>query len=186
MVNFYVINLDKDRDRWAKQKPELEKAGIQPIRVPGIMYDEVTEEQKNKYFSKFCKYTCPKSVIGSGYAHLNAMRIFYETDPNDICIILEDDAYPKFKDVSIVMDFIKNTLPPTSEWDMCLLHCDGTCPFNKNKRYLPTGIASGSVAGYVITKRGAKYLLDGNHKLLSYFDMSTNLDSNFIKKKLIS
>lgn len=174
VFNTYVINLDKDIDRWKKQSSILKSIGINPTRVRGLLGNEVSQDFISQHFTNSCQLTCPKSVYGCVSSHLLTFKTFLDTDPAPFALILEDDAYPLFNNVSVLYEFIK-TIPPPSDWDMFTLHCDGNCPENK---VTPKAL-SVSGAAYLISKRGAEKLLQ--HKFAHHIDLSTNLIPGFVK-----
>ena len=177
-LNTYVINLDKDAARWKRQSVELKKVGLQPIRIPGILGKDVPIGLIDKHFTKTCNAFCPMSVIGCATSHLKAMNHFYSNDPAPFCLIMEDDAYPMFTQISQLNEFVK-TLPPPDKWDMCLLHCDGKCPVRGEAPF--ANPMSGSGAAYLITKGGCKKLLEGGNIISHHLDLTTSKLPGFIK-----
>lgn len=174
VFNTYVINLDKDRERWNKQSLALNSVGIRPVRIPGLLGNQVSQQFIDQHFSTSCQLTCPKSVYGCVSSHLLAFKTFLETDPAPFALILEDDAYPLFNNVGVLYEFIK-TIPPPSDWDMFTLHCDINCPVNK----VTPQTFSVSGAAYLVSKRGAEKLL--RHKFAHHIDFETNSIPGFIK-----
>ena len=94
VFNTYVINLDKDRARWNKQSMVLKSVGIRPIRIPGLLGNQVSPRFIDQHFTKSCQFICPKSVYGCVSSHLLALKTFLDTDPAPFALILEDDASP--------------------------------------------------------------------------------------------
>ena len=172
MFNTYVINLDSQPGRWNAQSKELAKVGINPIRIKGVLNED---NSTNKYHSFIGRKT--SSYKGCNSSHVKACENFINNDPNQIALILEDDAYPKFNNVKNLENYLENCYP--YDFDMLLVHCDGRCPIKNKQNSL---VFSGSGAGYFITKEGAKKIL--NHKFHSAFDFETNLIPNF--KKIVS
>ena len=157
-LNTYVINLDKDKKRWERHSQELKKVGLQPIRIPGILGKDVTTEFIRNHITVACEAMCPMSVIGCTASHIKAMKTFYDNDPAPFALIVEDDAYPTFKNVSTLNQFIE-TIPPPTEWDIYMLHCDGKCP-TRTEAPVATFL-SGSGAAYLVSRRGCEKIIKG-------------------------
>lgn len=173
MFNTYVLNLDSEYNRVEKQFPELRKCGLDPIRVSGVKGNEFT---KHPYLSDLCKITCPYSVIGCALGHYKIYEQFLNNDPNNICLVLEDDAFPKFNHVDVLNQVLFEN--NSQEWDILQIHCDGIF---KNDCKNEVTLKSGSTAAYFITKKGANKML--SHKINTHIDLDTNNDKSIIKKK---
>lgn len=171
MFNTYVINLDSQPGRWDAQSKELIKVGINPIRIKGILNEEASDENYSFLGRKTSLFK------GCTSSHIKACNNFLNNDPNQIALILEDDAYPKFNNVKILEEYLETCHP--YNFDMLLVHCDIRCPIKDKQKSL---VFSGSGAAYFITKQGAKKIL--NHKFTTVIDFETNLIPNF--KKIVS
>lgn len=162
MFNTYVINLDSQRERFAVQSRHLRDAGVFPIvRVRGNTYDEIPPAEKERYFKH--RAFIPKSNMGCIYSHLWTLRHFLETDPHDVALIMEDDAFPL-----VDAETLRNKLRGDRDWDMLSLHCDGFCPTSR----APAGRMSTSTAAYFVTKEGARRLLQQKYEY--HFDIDTS------------
>lgn len=173
MFNTYILNLDSENERYNKQLPELNKLGINPIRVSGVLGKP---NINNTNVSNMCKLTCPYSVIGCALGHYKIYEQFIQDDTNNVCLILEDDAFPKFNDKMSLYDVLFKYNPNT--WDILQLHCDSL-----NKRDCGNSVThmSGSNAAYFITKKGAKKML--SFKIHTHIDLETNLNKQIVKLK---
>ena len=122
IYNTYVINLDSQPGRWLAQSKALNDVGLEPIRVPGILASELSDEFVADNFTEKCVYTCPKSVIGCAASHKKAAKIFLDSG-TPFALIMEDDAYPLFRDTQELNDFINENVPKNlSSWDIYMLH----------------------------------------------------------------
>src|SRR6056300_339129 len=160
--NTYVINLESYNKRYEVQKKKLNDVGIYPTRINAYYKKNIEKSEIKKYFGYF-SFLYPDTMIGCNYSHLQAVKYFLENDTNDVALILEDDAFPLFSNVSEIRKKLTNI-----NWDMLSLHCDGLCPTKVGRPYL----FSGSAAAYFITREGARKLL--KHKLTNYIDRKTN------------
>lgn len=168
--NTYVINLETYNKRYEVQKKKLNDVGIYPTRINAYYKKNIEKSEIKKYFGYF-SFLYPDTMIGCNYSHLQAVKYFLENDTNDVALILEDDAFPLFSNVSELRKKLTNI-----NWDMLSLHCDGLCPTKVGRPYL----FSGSAAAYFITREGARKLL--KHKLTNHIDRKTNYIKNFNKR----
>lgn len=170
----YVLSLDTER--FNKQRTALEAAGIYDVqKIDGVLGKN---ELQNPNLTPVCRASCPYSLIGCSLGHRKIHEHFIDNDPNDVCLVLEDDAFPLFKDKSEIEALVStNTSSP--DWDILQLHCDGM--FNRSCSSDRPNVTSGSTAAYFITKEGALKMLD--QQVYTYSDIQTNLDSRINKKK---
>lgn len=168
--NTYVINLESQKKRYEVQKKKLNDVGIYATRINAYYKKDIEKSEIKKYFGYF-SFLYPDTMIGCNYSHLQAIKYFLENDKNDVALILEDDAFPLFSNVSELRKKLTNI-----NWDMLSLHCDGLCPTKGVRPYY----LSGSTAAYFITREGARKLL--KHKLTNYIDRKTNYIKNFNKR----
>lgn len=166
----YVINLDSQPERWKSQYEHLRKVGIYPTRIPGVLGKDVSENDLEKYFKHPNVNFMPMSMIGCTYSHIIAAKKLLETS-DEVALILEDDAYPSFENVSEIEKYL-TTLPPSTEWDLIQLHCDGFCS-NKYK------IINGSTAAYLLSRTGAKKRFE--RKYVTHIDIDDTHTKNFNK-----
>lgn len=167
MVDFntYVINLPEQKERFEAQSKSLMDIGIFPVRMRARKYDEITKDELDRHFKPMAQTLMPRTNMACCYSHLKTLENFVNNDPNEIALILEDDAYPKIPHARVLDDIIrKNGLV----WDVLSLHCDGICP----KTTEEANENSGSAAAYFVTKEGAEKLL--KHKWSDHFDMEGN------------
>jgi hypothetical protein len=157
----YVLSLDTER--FNKQHKALEAAGIYDIqKIDGVVGKN---ELQNKNVTALCRASCPYSLIGCSLGHRKIYEHFIATNDDDVCLVLEDDAFPLFKDWSEV----KVT---DSDWDILQLHCDGPLPLSCSADR-PSAL-SGSMAAYFITKEGTRKMLD--QKVYTHLDIQRNLN----------
>jgi glycosyl transferase family 25 len=90
--NVYVINMDKDINRLDKVTEECNKFNIKFQRFPGVNPNTLSEEEKNKYITKFCQNFCTNGMIGCGLSHIKIYEDVINNNYNNV-LILEDDIY---------------------------------------------------------------------------------------------
>lgn len=178
--NTYVINLEKDKVKWSNMKRMYKNVkNINLTRFDAIYGRNVKEELLNRKMTRLCRQLSPDSVIGCGLSHLLLVEHFMNNDPNDFCLILEDDAEPQYDDLyDRIIDIVKEM--KTKDWDIIRLFCIGLNGYNKHSRITKTNIirrvSTGSNAAYLISKKGANKLR--NIKLHWHIDLQYNLIPN--------
>ena len=169
--NTYVINLDSQKKRYEVQKNKLNEVGIYPIRINGYRFEDIDKSELQNHFVRIAPLVEPRSAIGCTYSHIHALKNFLKNDSNEVALILEDDAFPLFNDIS----YLKIKLDKI-DWDHLSLHCDGVCPKEGGNPYL----FSGSTAAYFITRKGAEKII--NYKHYFHYDIQTTKMENLNKK----
>tara|TARA_B100001094_G_scaffold330833_1_gene397136 strand:+ start:1399 stop:2274 length:876 start_codon:yes stop_codon:yes gene_type:complete len=176
----YVINLDRNKDRWELQSKILSNVNIKSERFSGYTFKDIN---KAELLNKFGLYyhLCSESMIGCAYSHLKVLENFLETNEK-VCLILEDDAYPKFTNVKELNIILKNIYDNIliEPWDIYSLHSDG---FINDKIYNYNNLLTMSCAAYFITRQGAINLL--KNKVITHSDLNININNllgNVIKK----
>ena len=167
MYNTYIINLNRDYDRYVTLKNKLNRIGISPIRYDAIDGRDIPQKYE-KDMTYLSKLFSTDSMKGAGLSHLNLIKEFYKKDPNDYALILEDDAVPLLKS----KDEISHLAHKYSNYDCIVLYIQGI-------RYI-----YGSTAAYIITKKGAGRMM--NNKLLPiHIDMQLWYLSNLKVKNVV-
>ena len=172
--NTYVINLQKDTEKWKRIQNNFKNTGIKLIRCNAIHGANLTDDDKifkQNHITKKCNLMCTDGMIGCGLSHIKLANYIINNDTNDYSLILEDDVNPivsNFKNE--VMKAINNA-PKNA--DVIKIYYHGACK-NPNDLFLMCG----SAAGYIITKKGAKKL--SNFKLDFHIDVQMQQTSNFI------
>jgi len=169
MFNTYVINLPEHKQRFLAQRDSLERLGIRPIRVQAYRYEHITDAEIQRHIHAYAHSFMPRSVIGCVYSHMKALELFVNEDPNEVALILEDDAFPKLSDINHLLNEYDGV------WDAIFLHCDGDCPKSTSEAHS----LSGSAAAYFINKNGARKLLE--HKWSGHYDSESNKIPGFRK-----
>ena len=91
----YVINLDRDAERMASIRANLETLGLPFERLPAVVGKEVPDWEKLVDLPAYAwrnRLDTPRAgEVGCYLSHLKAMETFLRTDA-PWCVILEDDV----------------------------------------------------------------------------------------------
>lgn len=146
--NTYVINLQKDIDKWKKIQVNFKNTGLQLIRFNAINGKNIQRTTKKFPITKFCNTFCNDGMIGCGLSHIKLADTIYKNDKNNFSLILEDDVFPIKNDIKqSIINLVKNT---PKNWDIIKIYNVGFCKQLKNPMWL-----CGSTAGYLLSKKGA-------------------------------
>lgn len=154
----YVLNLTTQRGRYKKQLPELQKVGLEPQRVRSVRY--VGDEGHEEIISRFPTgiwHNMAHQMRGMALSHCKAALEFMKSG-EDMCLILEDDAFPVAQSVEEFEASVKGEIPrvPNGWWTI-QLHADCPIPGLCMKN---TSGACVSTAAYLLSREGAAHILD--------------------------
>ena len=188
MFNTYVINLEQDKLKYEKIKKNLNDNNIVPKRFNAI-YGKNVKSEYDDHLTHYCKYTCPKSVIGCGLSHILLSRHLLNNDTNEYALVLEDDAIVNHKNIKDKINNIVNKSP--KDWEIIILYCQGYCKYYdkknlvKDDKFIKTTY-QGSFAAYLINKKGQEKL--SKIKLNGHIDnqilFSNKINSYSFSKKI--
>ena len=68
--NTYVINLEKDKEKWNKIIDNFKNTGIKLNRFDAIYGKTIDKKTKKKYTTTICNNLCPDAVVGCGISHI--------------------------------------------------------------------------------------------------------------------
>ena len=188
MFNTYVINLEQDKVKYENIKKNLNENNIIPYRFNAI-YGKNVKNEFDDHLTSYCKYTCPKSVIGCGLSHIMLSKHLFKHDKNDYALVLEDDAIVNHKNVT---DKIKNIVKKSpKDWEIIILYCQGYCKYYDKKnlvkedKFIKTKY-QGSFAAYLINKKGQEKLskIQLNGHIDNQILFSNKLNSYSFSKKI--
>lgn len=177
--NVYLINLDKDKDRLKSVLKECKKVGKRPIRVPGIQGSKLTEKELKDNTSNYLfSVAGSKSAIGCAMSHIKAWETMIKNG-DDSALFLEDDVVidnnfkEKFSNIfkSVPKDYgifymgcsvgcnpLKKYAFEYSIVNLLLKGYVKTVKAISNNVYIPA--LPLTAHGYILSKRGAKHLLN--------------------------
>lgn len=165
-----VINLNKDRARWASVEAQLQHAGLDFQRIPAILGRDLTPQEREAHYSPLksswrqARELTP-AEIGCALSHLTAYREISMRGFSH-ALILEDDVVLKDK-LAELLDALASQMPPEDPL-VCLLspaEVDMAAePVALVGRYVIQKYKSGYYASsYVLTRVAAEYLLGELH-----------------------
>jgi glycosyl transferase, family 25 len=170
----YVINLDRDAERMASIRANLEALGLPFERLPAVMGKDVPEWEKLVDLSAYAwrnRLDSPRAgEVGCYLSHLKAMETFLRTDA-PWCVILEDDV-----EVLPACGEVLRTLGEKDDWDLVkLFNFHAGLPVKK--RALGAGhhlvahlTRTTSSAAYVVNRRAAETLLKSMRPITEQVD----------------
>jgi glycosyl transferase family 25 len=159
----YVINLDRDVERMASIRANLDTLGLPFERLPAVMGKDVPEWEKLVDLRTYAwrnRLDMPRAgEIGCTLSHLKAMETFLRTDA-PWCVILEDDV-----EVLPTCAEVLRSLTEKDDWDLVKLF-----NFHAGRPVRKRALAGGhklvvhltrttSSAAYVVNRRAAETLL---------------------------
>jgi glycosyl transferase family 25 len=159
----YVINLDRDAERMASIRANLEALGLPFERLPAVMGKDVPEWEKLVDLPAYAwrnRLDTPRAgEVGCYLSHLKAMETFLRTDA-PWCVILEDDV-----EVLPACAEILRSLAEKDDWDLVkLFNFHSGMPVTKRAlagghRLVAHLTRTTSSAAYVVNRRAAATLL---------------------------
>ena len=159
----YVINLDRDAERMASIRANLETLGLPFERLPAVVGKEVPDWEKLVDLPAYAwrnRLDAPRAgEVGCYLSHLKAMETFLRTDA-PWCVILEDDV-----EVLPACAEILRSLAEKDDWDLVkLFNFHSGMPVTKRAlagghRLVAHLTRTTSSAAYVVNRRAAKTLL---------------------------
>jgi len=168
----FIINLDKDIDRYENCKKQLFKYNINNYeRFPGIDGSILTEKERKNITTDIGNIIASPSMIGCGMSHINLWKKIVREGINK-ALILEDDFI--LKD-NFLYKF-NNTFKNSPEKYDAIFMTDNTV-HNKNikfmdiNKYFYKQIFISQTLAYIITIEGAKKILDNINKITHHIDI---------------
>jgi glycosyl transferase family 25 len=159
----YVINLDRDAERMASIRANLEALGLPFERLPAVMGKDVPEWEKLVDLPAYAwrnRLDTPRAgEVGCYLSHLQAMEAFLRTDA-PWCVILEDDV-----EVLPACAEVLRSLAEKDDWDLVkLFNFHSGMPVTKRSlaggyRLVAHLTRTTSSAAYVVNRRAAATLL---------------------------
>jgi GR25 family glycosyltransferase involved in LPS biosynthesis len=164
----FIINLDRRRDRWDSISKKLQDINI--IRYPAIDGSKLKNSEQLQRIFDNNDYNMRKGMVGCALSHIKLYIDLYNSNDNIYCI-MEDDIKlsSRFREKLI---YLYSKLP--DNWDICYLGCHLWKQYkneeflNQEKFPIPEKwnkkksftYSLGGTSGYLISKTGAKKLLD--------------------------
>jgi glycosyl transferase family 25 len=170
----YVINLDRDVERMASIRANLETLGLPFERLSAVMGKDVPEWEKLVDMSAYAwrnRLDTPRAgEVGCYLSHLKAMETFLRTDA-PWCVILEDDV-----EVLPACGEVLRALGEKDDWDLVkLFNFHSGLPVKKRElagghRLVAHLTRTTSSAAYVVNRRAAETLLNSMRPITEQVD----------------
>ena len=170
----YVINLDRDAERMASIRANLEGLGLPFERLSAVMGKDVPEWEKLVDMSAYAwrnRLDAPRAgEVGCYLSHLKAMETFLRTDA-PWCVILEDDV-----EVLPACADVLRSLAEKDDWDLVkLFNFHSGLPVKKralgSAHHLVAHLTrTTSSAAYVVNRRAAETLLKSMRPITEQVD----------------
>lgn len=177
----FVINLDRRPDRWAAMSGQLDRLGIEPVRIPALDAEQATTKNFEPYVSLDVWARRREHDFASAacfVSHRAALVTFLDETAARFALILEDDVklasdLPLFLEAAVLM------LPST-----CLLNLDVVVGHRRPRR--PLGRSLETVQGrklhpiatwipgagaYLVTRAAAETIVERCHGVTEAFDV---------------
>lgn len=170
----YVINLDRDVERMASIRANLEALGLPFERLSAVMGKDVPEWERLVDMSAYAwrnRLDAPRAgEVGCYLSHLKAMETFLKTDA-PWCVILEDDV-----EVLPASGEVLRALGEKDDWDLVkLFNFHSGLPVTKRAlagghRLVAHLTRTTSSAAYVVNRRAAETLLKSMRPITEQVD----------------
>ena len=170
----YVINLDRDAERMASIRANLETLGLPFERLPAVVGKEVPDWEKLVDLPAYAwrnRLDTPRAgEVGCYLSHLKAMETFLRTDA-PWCVILEDDV-----EVLPACAEVLRSLAEKDDWDLVkLFNFHAGMPVTKRAlagghRLVAHLTRTTSSAAYVVNRRAAETLLQSMRPISEQVD----------------
>ena len=170
----YVINLDRDAERMASIRANLETLGLPFERLPAVVGKEVPDWEKLVDLPAYAwrnRLDAPRAgEVGCYLSHLKAMETFLRTDA-PWCVVLEDDV-----EVLPACAEVLRSLAEKDDWDLVkLFNFHAGMPVTKRAlagghRLVAHLTRTTSSAAYVVNRRAAETLLQSMRPISEQVD----------------
>lgn len=160
----YIINLDKDKQKFNKLSSSLSSKNINHKRFSAI-YGKDMGNTYDKYIVKHKSFV-PKNILGCSLSHYFVCKQHFDNSDNP-AFILEDDAVLLFKNKNDIDNVIINAPP---DWDIILLYAQGMTNYKKNT--WDTTFFTFSSIGYIINRNGYNKWYPTNFKIRGHNDLT--------------
>jgi glycosyl transferase family 25 len=170
----YVINLDRDAERMASIRANLETLGLPFERLPAVVGKEVPDWEKLVDLPAYAwrnRLDTPRAgEVGCYLSHLKAMETFLRTDA-PWCVVLEDDV-----EVLPACAEVLRSLAEKDDWDLVkLFNFHAGMPVTKRAlagghRLVAHLTRTTSSAAYVVNRRAAETLLQSMRPISEQVD----------------
>lgn len=120
MLDCYIINLDRAKERWDSVSAKFSPLGFHVVRVPAIEGKTLELSRENvslwQYFFLYGRPVSP-GAVGCYLSHIKTLQLFLDSK-KEFALICEDDAAP----VSELPEIITEAMKYADHWDLLRLN----------------------------------------------------------------
>ncbi|GHT26378.1 hypothetical protein FACS18942_03730 [Planctomycetales bacterium] len=120
-MDCYIINLDRDKERWNVISQQFTLSGFNVLRVSAVNGKELTKEELTDFspWRYFLFYGRPamRGEIGCYFSHIKTLKTFLDTEAEH-ALICEDDVVPKPE----LPEVLAAALKYSDRWDLLRLN----------------------------------------------------------------
>lgn len=178
LIGAYVINLDSSSKRWAEVSSQATFAGMQIDRIPGVDGSAIPAAQRSGFNEKEFLRRNGRQMLPGEYgcyrAHMRALEAFLSSNFEN-AIIMEDDVELR-QDFTLRAAAILKAVP-SAEVVKLLNHRSKWCRTVAISEYGDSigrclHGPQGSAACYLVTREGARKLLESANNIEFPYDMT--------------
>ncbi|MCD1266828.1 glycosyl transferase family 25 [Shinella sp. AETb1-6] len=166
-IRIYAINLDRSVDRWRSLSLSADAFGFDLVRISGVDGAETPPEERIDCDSKKFKRNNGRGMLPGEYgcyrSHLGALATFYAT--GELTAVIVEDDIKLSVDLVVRADAAIKAIPDADVVKLCNHRVVGFKHVTTSEAGDEIGRAvhgpQGSAACYVVTRKGAKRLLEG-------------------------
>jgi GR25 family glycosyltransferase involved in LPS biosynthesis len=171
-IKTYIINLDRRTDRWEKIQKENSIKFLNYTRFSAIDGSQLVPTEQLQRIFDGNDYNMRQGIVGCALSHIK-LYIELINSPYDAFCIFEDDIdfIPNFQNKFL---HLYHYLLPSGQWDLCYLGHHMWKQYKTNDLFDVNRIqevekwdsatsfkySMGGTGGYIISKKGAKALLE--------------------------
>jgi glycosyl transferase family 25 len=178
----HIVNLKKSVDRLENVKKVMSKYNLKFERFDAIYGKELSQEEVNKNANILCRtLLCNNGIIGCAMSHIQLWNKLLNDNMSDKYIIMEDDIEDiNIQELNNLVNFINDN---KFDFDYISLNCISLFCQNLNKGikvsdtlYLTNKIYPFGTGAYIISKNGAKKLVDmiNKYKIFYHIDFTVS------------
>jgi GR25 family glycosyltransferase involved in LPS biosynthesis len=171
-IKTYIVNLDKRVDRWEKIQKENSIKFLNYTRFSAIDGSQLVPTEQLQRIFDGNDYNMRQGIVGCALSHIKLYIELINSEYDAFCIFEDDiDFIPNFQDKFL---HLYHHLLPIGQWDLCYLghhvwkqyktkdFFDGNRIQEIEKWDTATSFkySMGGTGGYIISKKGAKALLE--------------------------
>lgn len=183
-IKSYVINIDKNIEKYDEINNRFSKLGIKPERFSGIYAKDLDKDYINNITYPYVQYTMEKGrsidsdigslgAIGCSLSHITLWNMLLNSK-EDMFLILEDDAFP-YTSINIINNYLNDVNRIDSDWDYIFLgflkpNIIYSADIEVSNRIYKINEITFQTHAYIINKKGASKLLKNAFPIIHQID----------------